>query len=219
MGQILRGDHAISSEILKTARKNCNRLVEALRENGLAADACQILDDDVSNHNPIWRLAEAITLMMGDKLQAEYVLKCLDCCMMLDEKNGLVTQRRVQFHSMRNGKKSGMMKSIVLTDTMLDFLVHRHLRKPGKGGQNKPHPLSFNDFVRLLRERYGLFVDQAPPGQTISRELLQRNRRFLERRLRSLGLLMGVNDAESMKRLRPRFKASDEGTTDNDIHD
>jgi hypothetical protein len=29
---------------------------------------------------------------------------------------------------------------------------------------------------------------------------------MLERRLRDLGLLMGVNDAEAMKRLRPRFE-------------
>ena len=72
------------------------------------------------------------------------------------------------------------------------------------------NPISFNDFVTLLSERYGLLVDQAPPGQTISRELLQRNRRFLERRLRSLGLLMGVNDAESMKRLKPRFNAHEQ---------
>jgi hypothetical protein len=28
---------------------------------------------------------------------------------------------------------------------------------------------------------------------------------WLERRLRDLGLLVGVNDAESMKQLRPRF--------------
>ncbi len=92
---------------------------------------------------------------------------------------------------MRNGKKTGMMKSVVLTDAMLDMLVHRHLRKAGKGGETRSHSLSFNEFVEKLRDRYGLFVDQAPPGQAVSRELLQRNRRFLERRLRSLGLLMG----------------------------
>ena len=38
-------------------------------------------------------------------------------------------------------------------------------------------------------------------------ELLQRNRRHLERRLRDLGLLSGVNDAERMKKLKPRYAA------------
>jgi hypothetical protein len=39
-------------------------------------------------------------------------------------------------------------------------------------------------------------------------ELLQRNRRHLERRLRDLGLLSGVNDAERMKKLKPRYAAT-----------
>ena len=40
---------------------------------------------------------------------------------------------------------------------------------------------------------------------TISNELLQENGAILERRLRDLGLFVGVNDAEAMKRLQPRF--------------
>ena len=41
---------------------------------------------------------------------------------------------------------------------------------------------------------------------TISNDLLRANRAILERRLRDLGLLVGVNDAEAMKHLRPRFE-------------
>ena len=41
---------------------------------------------------------------------------------------------------------------------------------------------------------------------SVSNELLLANRTALERRLRDLGLLAGVNDAETMKRLRPRFQ-------------
>jgi len=166
-----------------------------------------MLEDTGAISNPAMRLAEAVTHMMGDRQQVRHILACFGSCLMTGQANGLASERRVTFQAMRSGRKSGMMKSMLLTDTMLDFLVHLHLRKPGKGGKTKPNPISFNDFVTLLRERYGLLVDQAPPGQTISRELLQRNRKFLEKRLRSLGLLMGVNDAESMKRLRPRFEA------------
>jgi hypothetical protein len=59
-------------------------------------------------------------------------------------------------------------------------------------------------FLALLRDGYGLYVDRAPPGQSISAELLLENKAWLERRLRDLGLWIGVNDAESMKQLRPR---------------
>ena len=45
----------------------------------------------------------------------------------------------------------------------------------------------------------------APSGLSVSNDLLRLNRNALERRLRDLGLLMGVNDAEVMKQLKPRF--------------
>lgn len=210
LGDVLRQRHEHSTMILRDIRKHCVKLTQRFKEEDIGDASVNILDDEAAIQNPVVRLAETVTQMMGDRLQVSHIQKCINSCLMTGQSNGLASERRVTFQTMRNGKKSGMMKSILLTDTMLDFLVHRHLRKPAKGGNTKPNPISFNDFVTLLRERYGLLVDQAPPGQTISSELLQRNRSFLERRLRSLGLLMGVNDAEPMKRLRPRFNARDE---------
>jgi hypothetical protein len=207
LGDVLHQRHGDSRMILRDIQKYCMKLSERFKQEDIGDSCVSILDDNIAIPNAAMRLAETIVQMMGDKLQVVHHLKCLGSCMMTGQSNGLASERRVVFQTMRNGKRSGMMKSVILTDTMLDFLVHRHLRKPGKGGNTKPNPISFNDFVNLLRERYGLLIDQAPPGQTISRELLQRNRRHLERRLRSLGLLMGVNDAESMKRLKPRFNA------------
>ncbi|WP_417381896.1 hypothetical protein [Gimesia sp.] len=215
LGNILKERHEDSKMILRDVRKYCKRLAERFREEEIGDASISILDNLETIPNPVMRLAEAVTQMMGDRLQVAHILKCFGSCVMTGQTNGLASERRVTFQSMRNGRKSGMIKSMLLTDTMLDFLVHRHLRKPGKNGITKPNPISFNDFVSLLRERYGFLVDQAPPGQTISRELLQRNRKFLEKRLRSLGLLMGVNDAESMKRLRPRFEARVMGEENN----
>lgn len=210
LGDVFKQRHGDSKMILRDIQKYCMKLCERFKEEDIGDSCVSILDDHTAIPNAAMRLAETIVQMMGDRLQIVHLLKCFGSCMMTGQSNGLASERRVVFQTMRNGKKSGMMKSVVLTDTMLDFLVHRHLRKPGKGGNTKSNPISFNDFVTLLSERYGLLVDQAPPGQTISRELLQRNRRFLERRLRSLGLLMGVNDAESMKRLKPRFNAREQ---------
>ena len=91
---------------------------------------------------------------------------------------------------------------------MLDYLVHLHVLPTGN--KSSYRLLSFKDFVQILHERYGFCVDQAPQGITISNELLRLNRAVLERRLRDLGLLVGVNDAEAMKRLRPRFERPEE---------
>ncbi len=207
LGDVLFGRHEDSKSILKEISKLCMKLSDRFEVEEIGESLRSVLEDETAIPNAAIRLSEAVCQMMGEKQQIRHILACLSACMMTGNANGLAIDRRVTFQTMRNGKKSGMMRSIVLTDTVLDFLVHRHLRKPGKEGNTKPNSISFNDFVAILRDRYGLLIDQAPPGQTISRELLQRNRRFLERRLRSLGLLMGVNDAESMKRLRPRFNA------------
>ena len=100
------------------------------------------------------------------------------------------------------------LRSLVFTDSVLEYLVHLHLLRSG----NKPgtRALSFKEFIHTLRDRYGFHVDTAPAGMTISNALLQENRAVLERRLRDLGLLVGVNDAEAMKRLRPRFEPVEE---------
>jgi len=217
LGDVLFERHQQSRDILRDLRKSCFTLADRLKQEDLGEVYRGVLDDEVAIPNPAWRLAEAVTQMMGDSVQVQHVHKCLNSCLMVGQANGLADERRVQFQSMRNGKKTGMMRSIILTDTMLDFLVHRHLlvdrdsRGLPQGGCGELRALSFNDFVSILRARYGLLVDQAPAGQNISQELLQRNRQFLERRLRSLGLLMGVNDAESMKRLRARFEAQGNG--------
>ena len=91
-----------------------------------------------------------------------------------------------------------------------------HLLVLRTGKKRGYRPLSFKDFIRRLYERYGLCVDVAPPGMEISNDLLQENRAVLERRLRDLGLLVGVNDAEAMKHLSPRFAPPEKDGDDMD---
>jgi hypothetical protein len=107
----------------------------------------------------------------------------------------------------RDGNSRRVVRSFVLSDVLLDFLVHRHLVADDGARRH----LSLREFLRILRERYGLYVDRAPAGQAISADLLARNRRLVEERLRDLGLLVSVNDADGMKFLRPRFAAARSG--------
>ncbi|MCX8071095.1 MAG: hypothetical protein N3C12_01405 [Candidatus Binatia bacterium] len=96
-----------------------------------------------------------------------------------------------------------VVRSLVFTDSVLDYLVHLHLLPAGRGRHHRA--LSLKDFLALLGKRYGFFVDTSPPGSDLPMQLLRKNRLILERRLRDLGLLVAVNDAESMKQLRARF--------------
>jgi len=129
--------------------------------------------------------------------------------------NGLAMKRAViRKVAIGTGKKRRDVRSLVFRDSVLDYLVHRLVLRTGN--KSGVRPLSFKEFVRVLHERYGFCVDTAPKGMTISNDLLQENREVLERRLRDLGLLVGVNDAEAMKHLQPRFERPQEVDDDLD---
>ena len=201
LGEIYHGRHPRAEAILDAFHDDCQRLADSLEAEGEVPEVAGALRSGTDN--PVLRLAEAMCALMGDKLQRSQFMKALENALMTDLPNGLAIKRRVS-RQQHGERRSQDLRSIVFTPTLLDFLVHRHLRKAAKG---KPfHSLSLPDFLKLLRERYGLYVDREPPGQPVSQELLLRNKDWFERRLRDLGLLIGVNDAESMKQLRPRYQ-------------
>jgi hypothetical protein len=201
LGDILFDRHDESKLVKSSISKSSKKLAEAFGEEG-EVHAKTLLEN--KNNHPAWRLAEALVYLMGDKLHGAHFRKFLDSCLMVDQPHGLARKRRATLKG-----KSAERRSIILTNTALDFLVHRHLRKAKRG--TGAGELSLNGFIEILRERYGLYVDESPPGLSIPSDELSRNRGFLERRLRDLGLFVGVNDAEAMKRLRPRFKVDEDG--------
>ena len=162
LGELIQNRHQHSSRVLDDLDELCESLAEKLRDEAIAEDVAEILKFQSNGPNAAWRLAEAVTLLMRDPLQIQHVVKCLNSCLMVGERNGLAVERRVQFRNTRDGKKTGMMRSIVLSNSLLDFLVHRHLRGPGKKGNTKPKVLPLSECLNILRERYGLYVDQAP---------------------------------------------------------
>jgi hypothetical protein len=206
LGSLFHGQHQQSANLAKDIRKDCRRLADALREQDEAPAAVAVLNNEAMN--PAWRLAEGLVTLMGSRNQDSHFRKCLDSCLLMDGPHGLARKRTVVGKHTESGRRrTSEARSIVLTNSVLDFLVHRHLRKTGKG--KGPKALSFQDFLDIIRGNYGMCVDRAPEGMSIPADLLARNRSILEKRLRDLGLLVGVNDAESMKRLRPRFKTED----------
>jgi hypothetical protein len=124
--------------------------------------------------------------------------KLLGAALMDGMPNGLSRRRR----GILKGK-SVERRSITLTNTVLDFLAHRHLLRSDNGARTG---LSLSKFIQLLKDEYGFYVDESPPNISVPAEQLRKNRNYLERRLRDLGLLVGVNDAEAMKCLRGRFE-------------
>jgi hypothetical protein len=194
LGDLLNDRLDESRDIYRDLRKDCNKLADALEEAG-ETHAKDLLENE--EIHPAWRMAESIIYLMGDKLQGTHFRKFLESSLMVDQPNGLAKKRRTTLKG-----KATDRRSIILTNTAIDFLVHRHLRQ----SKGKSKSLSLNSFIKILRERYGFFVDEAPSGMSIPDDQLRKNRGYLERRLRDLGLFVGVNDAEAMKRLKQRFE-------------
>ena len=167
-------------------------------------EAAEALRNEPSEPNPIRRLAAALTPLLGTNARRN-TISMVDSTLNVERPNGLARKRKTTSGPQVIGgrRRQREVRSLVLTDSVLDYLVHIHLLK--SGNPSGVRPLSLKKFLDTIHDRYGFCVDTAPPGMAISNDLLRSNRMVLERRLRDLGLLVGVNDAETMKRLRPRF--------------
>lgn len=203
LGDILHARHDETQRIFYAIEDKANQLADKLKEE--YPETAFILSDESIQQNPAWRLAGGLMTLMGPSFVRGNFVNMIDSILLNGRPNGLVVKRA----TIRGGggatRRKRDIRSLLFTDSVLEYLVHLHLLPSG----SKPgvrDDLSFKKFIDSLRSRYGFHVDAAPPGMTISNTLLQRNRAVLERRLRDLGLLVGVNDAERMKRLQPRFE-------------
>lgn len=203
LGELLLGRHLESGLIMRGLDRKAEELAERLIDE--YPDAAAILQNSETQPNPVWRFAEALTLLQGRKSTQNNVISMLDSTLLGNRPHGLAARRAVIRKSgVGEAAKKRDLRSIVFTDSVLDYLVHRHVLRNGK--RLSVRPIALQDFLTLLRDRYGFCVDASPPGMAVSSEQLRLNRQTLERRLRDLGLLVGVNDAEAMKYLRPRFE-------------
>lgn len=211
LGDLLKGRRDESTAILYEMDRRSEELSEKLEKD--YPEAAMILSNRKSQPNPVWRLSEALTALRGRSNTQTQLLWLFESALLMGYSNGLGAKRssRKQVVPNKNPQKR-IVRSLVLSDAVLDYLVHLHVLKAGNS--EGVRILSLQDFIQRMHSRYGFCVDAAPPGMTISNELLLTNRSILERRLRDLGLLVGVNDAEAMKRLQPRFKPNKEANND-----
>lgn len=206
LGDLLMERRDEARDVHRDLERHAQRLAEAFESD--YPEAAEILKSDRNQPSPVWRLAETLTFLQGRKSTQNNVSSLLDSSLLVGRPNGIASKRSVIRAVTGSGRKQRDVRSIVFTDSVLDHLVHLHVLRNGKMGGYRL--LAFAEFLRILHERHGLCVDTAPPGLTVSNDLLRENRSILERRLRDLGLLVGVNDAESMKHLKPRFEPAKE---------
>ena len=202
LGDLVHDRHAEAQRVAFAIEDKAEKLAEKVAED--RDDVAATLGDADDQRHSVWRLADGLMALKGASDFQKHFIGMVDSILAVGRPNGLAVKRTTTRGSGPGTRRRREVRALVFTDSVLDYLVHLHLLPGPKGGADA-NIVSFLDF---LREDYGLHVDTPPPGMTISNEVLGRNRAALERRLRDLGLLMGVNDAERMKRLTPRFEAA-----------
>ena len=204
LGDVLHDRCNEAKRILRSVEDNADDLAEAAASKGYSAVA-DTLGNKAAQPNPVWRLAEALWYLHRRVLRKD-LHQLIDSVLHAERPNGLAAKRRTSRKTPEGGTRNRQVRSVIFTDPVLEYLVHRHVLPSGSGKTRRR--LSLVEFIDILRNRYGFCVNEGPPGMSVSNDDLQRNRRCLERRLRDLGLLVGVNDAEWMKHLRPRFEGN-----------
>ena len=206
LGDLLHERHVETQRIFYGIEDKAEKLADKLEEE--YPETASILRDANIQQNPAWRLASGLMTLMGPKFVRGNFMSMIDSILLTGRPNGMASKRVTTRGGGNTTRRKRDVRSLLFTDSVLDYLVHLHLLR--SGSKSSVRNLSFREFIDTLRKRYGFHVDAAPPGMIISNALLQRNRTVLERRLRDLGLLVGVNDAERMKRLQSRFEPATE---------
>ena len=188
--------------IHKLASKQSKKLAERLGD--AFPEATGILCGSSSENNSIKRFSAALTNLMGPST-GKKAWSMMDSVMNCGRVNCLAHKRltRKAVDITGSGRRDRIVRSLVLSDSVLEHIVHLFLfHQQKKYGALE---MSYNEFLKKIRLRYGFHIDCAPNGSPIPNNELQKNRKILEKRLRDLGLLVGVNDAESMKKVISRF--------------
>lgn len=202
LGSVRNSIHPDSAPVIYSLKEKCKILLRNLKIEDEESECCRVLQTSLVKEDPARALAESLAFAMGTRLLQRNYFTFADSAGMVSEPHGLIKKRKTSRRSDSGKTQRGEARSVVLSNALLDTVVHTLVSK------HQAHA-SFRDLLNALKFDYGILIDEAPQGVAADLNELHRNRDILEKRLRDLGLLVGVNDAESMKRLRPRYNSSE----------
>ncbi|OYT73418.1 MAG: hypothetical protein CFK52_02295 [Chloracidobacterium sp. CP2_5A] len=194
LGDIRLGRAPGASRLLDALESKALRVAEAWQEDNPAL--ARKLTAPMSPSMRVMTLAQALVELRGAK-QAGKWLELFDSCLLCDHPRGLAVKRAAA-----GARKPARDQRLTpLTDGVLDYLAHLWVARAERAAS----PATLAGFLDALRDNYGFCVAASPDGATLSSKLLDQNRQRLEARLRDLGLLASVSDAEAMKLIQARF--------------
>lgn len=133
------------------------------------------------------------------KFHRKYLTECLDTLLLKNRPGAMIAQPR------------GGRRRFTLDSRMLEVLLQLCLLKTDQPGQFETTPLRIDQFLRLLRDRYGLYIDQLPEGDGFGQAIvtdyaaLRENRTAFVSRLREIGFYSDLSDAYLTQTITPRY--------------
>ncbi|WP_371779015.1 methylation-associated defense system protein MAD7 [Streptosporangium subroseum] len=188
---------AYSGDRSQFAGARLNRVLESSRasEEELDSTITQILELEL---DPFTTYIDVITAFRV-RFHRQYVTECLDSLLLKNRPGAMIAQPR-------RGERR-----FVLDSRLLEVLLQIALLQPGGSQGFHTAPLRVDQFLAILRDRYGLYVDRLPMGDGFGQAgitdqvALRENVRAFTARLREIGFYSDMSDAYLTQTITPRY--------------
>ncbi|MEU8299753.1 hypothetical protein AB0C04_21080 [Micromonospora sp. NPDC048909] len=187
------------------AESRLPRVLEALQEPGQDLDPAiaDLLDLGLDPFTTYIEIIASCRVAFHRK----YLTGCLDALLLKNRPGAMIAQPR-------RGERR-----FVLDSRLLEVLLQLALLRPDAAGGLHTEPIRVDEFLALLRERYGLYIDQLPPGDGFSvtnladQSALRANREAFVAKLRQIGFYNDLSDAYLTQTITPRYRLTSAGTS------
>lgn len=174
-------------------------LLESLSEgeSGLDAEVEAITKMGLSDFETY---IEILVTLRG-AFHRKYIIESLDATMLKNKSGALLAQTRA-----RNAPRRFSLES-----RLLEVLLQIAVLRPGGDQGYFTGEMRIDDLLSFLRERYGLYIDQLPPGEGFAtptideRKALRSNVQAFTGRLREIGFYRDLSDAYVTQTVVPRY--------------
>ncbi|MFD2796411.1 hypothetical protein ACFS27_22815 [Promicromonospora vindobonensis] len=135
------------------------------------------------------------------RFQRKYLMECLDSLLMKGRPGQLVAQPR--------GTRAE--RRFVLDSRLLEVLLQVSLVRPDERGVTRTHPMRVDEVLAVLRNRYGIFIDELPSADGFEgadladQAVLRTNGVAFVDRLREIGYYRDLSDAYLTQTVTPRY--------------
>jgi hypothetical protein len=136
----------------------------------------------------------------------KYLTECLDSLLLKNRAGAMIAQPR------RGDRR------FVLDARLLEVLLQISLLRPGGVRHFHTAALRIDEFLAILRQRYGLYIDRMPAGDGFAppsisdHAALSANRTAFVAKLREIGFYTDLSDAYLTQTIIPRYVVGVDGT-------